>query len=146
MFNKKAFPPENTSVTSIGMTGQELQVRELIQSESISFSFQQVFMLTDCRYIVDFFLDKRIIMECASTSMFKYQIPLRKKAIHLEAKISHIKEHYPTLLVWVLFETHRPILETFFQTLVRLMPSVDQIFLSQDELREAFQATFGVKL
>lgn len=145
MLNKKVFSSKNNSVTSIRMTGQELQVRELFQSENISFSFQQVFMLTDCRYIVDFFLDKRIIMECASTSMYKYQIPLRKKAIHLEAKISHIKEYYPTLLVWVLLETHRPILETFSQTLVRLMPSVDQIYLSQNELREALQATFGVK-
>ena len=145
MLNKKVFSSKNTSVPPARMTGQELQVRELFQSENISFSFQQVFMLTDCRYIVDFFLDKRIIMECASTSMYKYQIPLRKKAIHLEAKISHIKEYYPTLLVWVLLETHRPILETFSQTLVRLMPSVDQIYLSQNELREALQATFGVK-
>jgi hypothetical protein len=145
MINKKVIPSKNISIISNRMTGQELQVRELLQSENIFFSVQQVFMFTDCRYIVDFFLDKRIIMECASTSMYKYQIPLRKKAIHLEAKISHIKEHYPTFLVWVLFETHRPILETFFQTLVRLMPSVDQIFLSQEELREALQATFGVK-
>jgi len=146
MINKKVFPSKNTSIISSRITGQELQVRELIQSESIPFSFQQVFMLTDCRYIVDFFLNKQIIMECASTSMYKYQIPLRKKAIHLEAKISQIKEHYPTLLVWVLLETHRPILETFSQTLVRLMPSVDQILLSQDELREALQATFYVPI
>lgn len=144
MINKKVFPSKYTSVNSNRMTGQELQVRELLQTENISFSVQQVFMLTECRYIVDFFLNKRFILECASTSMYKYQIPLRKKAVHLEAKISHIKEYYPTLLVWVLFETHRPILETFFQTLVRLMPSIDQIFLSQDELREALQATFGV--
>ncbi len=124
------------------MTSQELQLIQLLQSEGIPFEFQKVFPLSDCQYIVDYFLSQRVILECTSTNMYKHQVPFRKKAIHLETKSAHLKKHFSNLLIWVLFETYRPILDPFSQTLSRLMPSVDQIFFSQKELLEYLRIHF----
>lgn len=133
IFNK------NVPTSPSRSTWQELQIRQLLESEGISFEFQKVFPLTDRRYIIDFFLSQSVILECASTAMQKYQVPLRKKAIHLEAKSLQLKNYYPNFFIWVLFETHQPILAPFSQTLIRLMPSVDQVFFSQQELKETLQ-------
>jgi hypothetical protein len=78
--------------------------------------------------------------------MFKYQIPLRKKAIYLEAKSSQLKKYFSHLSIWILFETCQPILEPFFRTLVRLMPSVDKILTSSNELLEYLQIFFKDRL
>ena len=136
IFNK------NISTSPSRSTCQELQIRQLLESEGIPFEFQKVFPLTDRRYIIDFFLSQSVILECASTAMHKYQVPLRKKAIHLEAKSLQLKNYYPNFSIWVLLETHRPILAPFSQTLIRLMPSVDQVFFSQQALKEALQYYF----
>ena len=136
IFNK------NISTSPIRSTWQELQIRQLLESEGIPFEFQKVFPLPDRRYIIDFFLSHSVILECASTAMHKYQVPLRKKAIHLEAKSFQLKNYYPNFSIWVLFETHRPILAPLSQTLIRLMPSVNQVFFSQQALKEALQYYF----
>lgn len=136
IFNK------NVPTSPTRSTWQELQIRQLLESESIPFEFQKVFSLPNCRYIIDFFLSQSVILECASTAMYKYQVPLRKKAIHLEAKSLQLKNYYPNLSIWVLFETHQPILTAFSQTLIRLMPSVDQVFFSRQALKEALQYYF----
>jgi hypothetical protein len=78
--------------------------------------------------------------------MLKYQIPLRKKAIYLEAKSSQLKKYFSHLSIWVLFETYQPILEPFLRTLVRLMPSVDKILTSRNELLESLQLSFKRRL
>ena len=130
---------KNFTLHSSRITSQELQLRHLLQSEGIPFEFQKVFSLPSCRYIVDFFLPVQTILECSSTTMFKYQIPLRKKAVYLEAKSSQLKKYFSHLSIWVLFETCQPILEPFFRTLVRLMPSVDEILTSREELLEYLQ-------
>ena len=137
----KNFPLHSSRITS-----QELQLRHLLQSEDIPFEFQKVFSLPNCRYIVDFFLPLQTILECSSTTMLKYQIPLRKKAIYLEAKSSQLKKYFSHLSIWVLFETCQPILEPFFRTLVRLMPSVDKILTSGNELLESLQIFFKGRL
>ena len=130
----------NKNFTQI--TTQELQLKQMLQSEGVSFHFQKVFPLPNCQYIVDFFLPQQVILECSLTNMIKYQVPLRKKAIFLETKCFQLKDHFPILSIWVLFESPRPILEPFSQTLIRLMPSVDQIFFSQKELLEYLRIYF----
>ena len=117
------------------MTWQELKVRQLLQSENHPFEYQKVFQIGKRRFIVDFFLYSRIILECTSTAMNKYQVPLCKKAIHLQAKSTHLScaFGYP---IWVLLEATQPIGERFYHTLLELMPSVDQILFSCDELFE----------
>ncbi|MFX1282535.1 MAG: hypothetical protein ACFFB5_02730 [Promethearchaeota archaeon] len=62
-------------------------------------------------------------------------IRLRHKAIYLEAKCSHLKRFY-AYPIWILFESYWPIGELLYQTLKRLMPSVDQIITSSDDLLE----------
>ena len=136
IFNK------NVSTSPARSTWQELQIRQLLESEGIPFEFQKVFLLPDRRYIIDFFLSQSVILECASTAMHKYQVPLRKKAIHLEAKSLQLKHYFPNFSIWVLFETHRPILAPFSHTLIRLMPSINQIFFSRQALKEALQMNF----
>ena len=133
---------ENSSPSFSCITWQELQLRQLLLSEGIPFEFQKVFSLPDCQYIADFFLPNKTILECSSTNMLKFQIPLRKKAIHLENKSANLKKQHPSLTIWVLFETYRPILEPFTHTLIRLMPSVDYVFFSQEELLEHLRKNF----
>lgn len=130
----------NKNFTQI--TGQELQLKQMLQSEGVSFHFQKVFTLPDCQYVVDFFLPNQTILECSSTSMLKYQIPIRKKAIHLESKCAHLRKYFSALSILVLFESPQPILEPFYQTLIRLMPSVDDIFFSHEELLEHLRRCF----
>jgi hypothetical protein len=57
-----------------------------------------------------------------------------------------LKKYFSYLSIWVLFETCQPILEPFFRTLVRLMPSVDKILTSRNELLESLQIFFKVRL
>ena len=136
IFNK------NIPTSPTHSTCQELQIRQLLESEAIPFEFQKVFLLPDRQYIIDFFLSHSVILECASTGMQKYHVPLRKKAIHLEAKSLQLKNYFPELFIWVLFETHQPILASFSQTLIRLMPSVDQVFFSRQALKEVLHYYF----
>lgn len=135
MFNKKVFVNTDTFTPINRMTWQELKVKQLLESENIPFECQKVFRIGKRRFIVDFLLHSHIILECSSTSMHKYQVPLRKKAIHLQAKIVQLSSAfgYP---VWVLLEATQLIGERFYQTLIELMPSVIQIFTSCDELLE----------
>ena len=67
--------------------------------------------------------------------MNKYQVPLRKKAIHLQAKAVQLSSAFGHP-VWVLLEATQPIGERFYQTLIELIPSAIQIFTSCDELLE----------
>ena len=133
---------KNSSIHPSCNTQQELQLKQLLLAESIPFEFQKVFSLPACQYVVDFFLPNRTILECSSTNMIKYQVPLRKKAIHLESKSSHLKKHNSSLSFWVLFNAPQPILESFSRTLFRLMPSVDYVFFSQKELLEYLRIYF----
>ncbi len=127
---------KNFSTHSIRTTCQELQLRQLFYQENISFEFQKQYSLPDRQYVVDFLLPQQTILECSFTKMDKYHVAFRNKAITLEAKSYQLKKYFPDLNIWVLLETHRSILEMFHRTLIQLMPSVDQIFFSQNELRE----------
>ncbi|MHA2244421.1 MAG: hypothetical protein ACXADY_05590 [Candidatus Hodarchaeales archaeon] len=59
-----------------------------------------------------------------------------------ESKSFQLKKYYSSLSIWVLFEAPRPILDPFSQTLLRLMPSVDYVFFSQEELLERLRKNF----
>lgn len=61
--------------------------------------------------------------------------------ILLEAKTTFIKQfhNYP---MWVLLESERPIGTQFYKTLQKLMPSVDEILTSRNELLEHLQGYF----
>ena len=124
-------------------TWQELQLRQVLHSENIPFEFQKVFSLPDRHYIVDFFLPQQTIFECSFSSMDRHQVAFRNKAISLEAKSLQLKKFDSSLSIWVLFEAHSPILESLPHTLIRLMPSVDQIFFSLQALREYLQHYFS---
>ncbi len=78
------------------------------------------------------------MLECSYTQSFKYEVAFRHKAILLEAKTSFIKQfhNYP---MWVLLESERPIGTHFYKTLQKLMPSVDKILTSRNELLEHLQ-------
>jgi len=147
MSNKKVFPNSDSFTPINRMTWQELKVKQLLESENISFESQKVFRIGKRRFIADFFLHSNIILECSSTSMYKYQVPLRKKAIHLQTKSIQLSSvfGYP---VWVLLEATQPIGDRFYQTLKELMPSVSEILISCDELFEllfilSFQKNFS---
>ncbi len=135
MSNKKVFYKSNTFTPINFIYPQELKVKQLLASEFIPFEYQKVFRVGKRRFIVDFFLYSHIILECSSTSMKKYQVPLRKKAIYIQAKANKLSSafNHP---VWVLLEATHPIGERFYQTLIELMPSVDQILTSCNELLE----------
>ncbi|PWI48457.1 hypothetical protein CEE45_06910 [Candidatus Heimdallarchaeota archaeon B3_Heim] len=135
---------KNFSPRSSCTTWQELQLKQLMHSENIPFEFQKIFSLPDRHYIVDFFLPQQTILECSFSSMEKYYVAFRNKAVSLEAKSLQLKKHYSSLTMWVLFETHSPILEPLTYTLIRLMPSVDHIFFSQQALCEHLQRYFSL--
>ncbi len=135
MSYKKVFYNSDTYTPINRMTWQELKIKQLLQSENHPFEYQKVFQIGKRRFIVDFFLHSHIILECSSTAMHKHQVPLRKKAIHLQAKCVQLSRvfGYP---VWILLEATQPIGERFYQTLIELMPSVNQILTSCEELIE----------
>lgn len=135
MKNKKVSLESSNYIPLPRMTLQESQIYHLLQADSISFECQKVFQIDNRRFIVDFFIENRLILECTSTSMKKFQVAFRQKAIQLEEKCSHLSEVYD-FPIWVLFEAPRHISIQFLQTLIRLMPSVEKIFTSDQELIE----------
>ncbi len=131
----KSFPI-NSRVTT-----QEMHLKHILTREAIPFTFQKQFRFPDRWYVVDFFIADQLVLECSQTRAFKYEVALRHKAIYLEAKCSHLKRFYD-YPIWILFESYRPIGELLYQTLERLMPSVDQIITSSAELREYLREYF----
>ncbi len=136
MKNKKVSFGYNNIFPLPRMTLQESQIYHLLQAGSIFFECQRVFRIGDRHFIVDFFIDDKIILECTSTSMKKFQVSLRQKAIQLEEKCSHLSKifGYP---VWILFEAPRSISTQFLQTLTCLLPSVERIFTSNQQFIES---------
>ncbi|MHA2243773.1 MAG: hypothetical protein ACXADY_02270 [Candidatus Hodarchaeales archaeon] len=132
---------KNVSSSSFRVTTQELYLKQIFTTEGISFEFQKKFDFSDRSYVVDFFLAHTILLECSYTRSFKYEVALRHKAILLEAKTFFIKQfhNYP---MWVLFESERAIGTQFYKTLQKLMPSVDEILTSRNELLEYLQGYF----
>lgn len=124
------------------VTTQEMHLKHILTREGIPFTFQKQFRFPDRWYIVDFFIADQLILECSQTRAFKYEVALRHKAIYLEAKCVHLKRFYD-YPIWILFESYRPIGELLYQTLERLMPSVDQIITSSDELLEFLREYFS---
>ncbi len=124
-------------------TPQEFELRQIFTKENISFQFQKIFSFSDHYYIVDFFIDHSIILECSYTQSFSHHITLRHKAQLLESKFSNLKSYY-MYPIWVLFESERPITARFIRTLKRFMPSVDQIFTSILELQEKIQVELSI--
>ena len=122
-------------------TPQELKLKQILTTLDIPFEYQKRLTFPDRSYVVDFFLASYLILECSQTWSFKYDVALRQKAILLEAKCSYLKRFhiYP---IWVLFESTRPIGDLFFQTLERLMPSVDRILTSISTFLENLQGYF----
>lgn len=126
---------KNVSISFPLVTVQELDLYQIFTAEGIPFEFQKKLIFPDRSYVVDYFLAHSILLECSYTRSYKYEVALRHKAILLEAKTAFIKQ-YHSYSMWVLFESERPIGEHFFQTLQRLMPSVDKILTSREKLRE----------
>lgn len=133
MTYKKVFQNKNAFTSPSRMTWQELRIRQLLEAESIPFECQKVFRVNGRRFIVDFFIDEEVILECSATSMKKYQVAIRHKAIQLEAKCSLLSDVF-SFRFWVLFHAPQPLSTLFLRNLSRLMPSVDQIFTSLPEL------------
>jgi len=127
--NKKCFG------ASTSITPQELKIIQLLQHLEIPFLFQQKFQLSDRYYILDFFIDESILLECSFTSMYKVDVALKLKALQLEAKFVQLKKKYNNSY-WVLFEAIKPINTHLLTTLQRLMPSVNVILTSRNELLE----------
>lgn len=123
------------------VTEQELSIRNILLHEGIPFIEQKEFRLNARRFIVDFFIAHSFLLECSSTTMYKYDIALRQKAIQLEVKCFLLKKHffYP---IWVLFESKRPIGDRLLNTLYLSMPSVDKILTSRYQLLEVLQGIF----
>ena len=132
--NNKSFSSHSSCTT-----WQELQIKQLLDLENISFEFQKEFSLPDRCYIVDFFLPQQTVLECSFTSMDRYQVAFHNKAISLEAKGFQLKKHNSHLTLWVLLETHHSISEPLTQRLIRLMPSVNKVFFSKQALHEHLQ-------
>ena len=126
---------KNFSSSSFRVTTQELELKQILTIESIPFVFQKELVFPDRSYIVDFFLVHSILLECSFTKSFKYEVAFRHKAILLEAKTAFIKQfhNYP---MWVLLEAERPVGTHFYKTLQKLMPSVDKILTSRNDLLE----------
>ena len=131
------------SSVSSRTTSQEFKLNQIFIKENIPFQFQKIFSFSDHYYIVDFFIDHSIILECSYTQSFSHHIALRHKAKLLESKFSNLKSNY-MYPIWVLFESERLITPRFIQTLKRFMPSVDQIFTSILDLREKIQVELGI--
>jgi len=127
--NKKCFG------ISTSITPQELKIVQLLQHLEIPFLFQQKFQLSDRYYILDFFIDDSILLECSFTAMYKVDVALKLKALQLEAKFVQLKKKYNNSF-WVLFEAIKPINTHLLTTLQRLMPSVNVILTSRNELLE----------
>lgn len=123
------------------VTEQELSIRNILLHEGIPFIEQKEFRLNARRFIVDFFIAHSFLLECSSTTMYKYDIALRQKAIQLEVKCFLLKKYffYP---IWVLFESKRPIGDHLLNTLYLSMPSVDKILTSRYQLLEVLQGIF----
>ena len=133
-----SFPNKKLSQDSFRVTPQEQYLKYLFNSEAIPFVSQQAFPLPDRSYIVDFFIADRLLLECTQTSAHAYQVALRQKAVHLEAKSLVLKRAYE-YPIWVLFESLHPISSQLVSRLVRLMPSVDRIFTDPFRLLESLQ-------
>ena len=127
--NKKGFDK------STSMTLQEFKIIQLLQHLEIPFLFQQRFQLSDRYYILDFFIDESILLECSFTTMYKVDVALKLKALQLEAKFVQLKKKY-NYSFWVLFEAIKPINTHLLATLQRLIPSVNNILTSRNELLE----------
>ena len=95
----------------------------------------QEFSFPNRSYIVDFFLQENLLLECSFTQSSQYDGLFRQKAIQLEAKSAFIKRFYPYPMC-VLFESTHSIGEKLFTTLTSLMPSIDYFFTSRFELLE----------
>ena len=134
-------PIKNISSSSFRVTTQELNLKQSFTTEGVSFIFQKEFAFPDRSYVVDFFLADYILLECSHTRSFKYEVAFRHKAVLLEAKTSFIKQfhNYP---MWVLLESERPIGTHFYKTLQKLMPSVNKILTSRNELLEYLHLFF----
>ena len=135
MGNKKVFTNSRDFPSLPSMTLQESQIYHFLSVNSISFECQKVFQNNNRRFIVDFFIDDKIILECTSTSIKKFQVAFRQKAIQLEEKCSQLSDVF-AFPIWVLFEAPRFISPQFLQTLTLLLPSVQKIFTSRQELIE----------
>lgn len=127
--NIKFTPPHSR------VTPQELEVKHLLKAEGIPFVFQKELNFINRTYFVDFLIADKILLECSYTSAYQYDVVLRQKAILLEAKTSFINQFH-NYSMWVLFEAKRFIGEKLHATLIQLMPSVDQIFISVLTFRE----------
>ncbi len=137
-----SFSPIKSFLINPRVTTQEMHLKHILTREAIPFIFQKQFRFPDRWYVVDFFIADQLVLECSQTRAFKYEAALRHKAIYLESKCVHLKRFYD-YPIWVLFESYRPIGELLYQTLERLMPSVDQISTSSSKLLEYLREYFS---
>ena len=73
------------------------------------------------------------MLEVTHTTMRKPHIAFRNKALLLQAKAYFLKQKYDCPL-WVLFTSDVEVGELFYKKLRRLMPCIDELFLSREEL------------
>ena len=125
-------------------TTQETNIRQLLIKLAIPFTEQYTIPLSNRKYIIDFFIADKLILECSATTMSNCHISLRKKAVSLEAKCSRIKKYFPYQF-FVLFESDRSIGPHLFSSLLDDMPSIDFLFLSQKLLFEFLVEFFRKK-
>ncbi len=136
---------KNFSSSSFRVTTQEIDLKQIFTTEPIPFEFQKEFIFPDPSYVVDFFLVHSILLECSYTKSFKYEVAFRHKAILLEAKTAFIKQFH-NYLMWVLLEAERHVGTHFYKTLQKLMPSVDKILTSRNDLLEKLRVYLNKSL
>ena len=123
---------------SPSLTDQELAVKQLLLYHHIPFTIHQKLLLNDRYYVVDFFINNSILLECSCTTMHRVGVALKQKALQLESKFSKLKTIYPYQF-WVLFESNRGISYRLSTTLRHLMPSIDHFLTSRKHLLEIYR-------
>ncbi|MHA1331465.1 MAG: hypothetical protein ACTSR2_10355 [Candidatus Hodarchaeales archaeon] len=118
------------------LTVQEFSLKQSFESEGFSFVFQQSFSIGQRSFVIDFFLDFCLFLECSHTSSSQYPLVFRSKAILLESKASFLHRFYPFPMC-VLFESIHPFGSKLITTLKHLMPSVSYFFTSRYDLFES---------
>ncbi|MHA1213992.1 MAG: hypothetical protein ACTSPG_01725 [Candidatus Hodarchaeales archaeon] len=130
---------KNSSCDCSRITVQEKSLVQFFESEGFSFVFQKSFSLPDRSYVVDFFLDSCLFLECSHTSSSQYPLVFRSKAILLESKASYLQRFYPFPMC-VLFESSYSFGPKLISTLTSLMPSVSYFFTSRQDLFDSLRA------
>lgn len=122
-------------------TWQELAVKQLLLQAKIPFVQQKQIQLSKCYVVVDFLINNKIMLEVSATRMHRHGVPLKLKALQIEAKFAKLRQEAGYLL-WVLFESSRPIPRRLYNALLRRMPSTDRLLTSRARLRRILRCHF----